>query len=130
MEIAPHDTGASTAMTKEQAERELSGRVYEHGFYTDIDADQAPRGLNEEIIRFISRKKDEPRFMLDFRLKAFRRWQQMKEPWWRPVEHPPIDYQAIRYYSAPRAPATSRAPPRWTRWIPRSCAPSSASACR
>ena len=110
MEIAPHDTSASTAMTKEQAERELSGRVYEHGFYTDVDADQAPRGLNEEIIRFISRKKDEPRFMLDFRLKAFRRWQQMEDPWWRPVEHPPIDYQAIRYYSAPKSAGDQQGP--------------------
>ena len=99
MEIAAHE---ATAMTKEQAERELSGRVYEHGFYTDIDADQAPKGLNEGIIRFISHKKEEPQFMLDFRLKAFERWLAMEDPWWRPVEHPPIDYQDIRYYSAPK----------------------------
>ena len=81
----------------------LSGREYEHGFYTDIEADQAPKGLNEEIIRFISAKKDEPSFMLDFRLQAFARWQQMNDPWWRPVHHPAIDYQDIRYYSAPKA---------------------------
>ncbi len=110
MEIASHDTGPSTALTKEQAERELSGRVYEHGFYTDIDADQAPKGLNEDIIRFISRKKDEPPFMLDFRLKALRRWREMEEPWWRPVEHPPIDYQAIRYYSAPKSAGDQQGP--------------------
>ena len=108
MEIAAHDTAtaattATTALTKEQAERELSGRVYEHGFYTDVDAEQAPKGLNEEIIRLISRKKDEPEFMLDFRLKAFRRWQEMEDPWWRPVDHPDIDYQDIRYYSAPKS---------------------------
>ena len=93
MEIAAHETGQSTALTKEQAGRELSGRVYEHGFYTDIDADQAPKGLNEDIIRFISRKKGDPPFMLDFRLKALRRWSEMEDPWWRPVDHPPIDYQ-------------------------------------
>ena len=103
MEIAAHETGAGTALTKEQAQRELSGRVYEHGFYTDVAADQAPKGLNEDIVRFISRKKDEPPFMLDFRLKALRRWREMEDPWWRPVDHPPIDYQAIRYYSAPKA---------------------------
>ena len=114
MEIAAHDaaattatptapTAGTTALTKEQAERELSGRVYEHGFYTDVDAEQAPKGLNEEIIRLISRKKDEPQFMLDFRLKAFRRWQEMEDPWWRPVDHPDIDYQDIRYYSAPKS---------------------------
>ena len=111
MEIATHDAAppappaapATTALTSEQAGRELSGRVYEHGFYTDIDADQAPKGLNEDIIRLISHKKDEPEFMLDFRLKAFRRWQEMEDPWWRPVDHPDIDYQAIRYYSAPKS---------------------------
>ena len=110
MEIAARDTSRSTSLTKEQAERELSGRVYEHGFYTDIEADQAPKGLNEDIIRFISRKKDEPPFMLDFRLKALRRWREMEDPWWRPVEHPPIDYQAIRYYSAPKTAGDKEGP--------------------
>ena len=81
----------------------LAGREYEHGFYTDIEVDQAPKGLNEGIIRFISAKKEEPSFMLDFRLQAFVRWQQMSDPWWRPVHHPVIDFQDIRYYSAPKA---------------------------
>ena len=81
----------------------LSGREYEHGFVTDIDADQAPKGLDEGIIRFISAKKEEPEFMLDFRLRAFARWKEMSDPWWRPVDHPPIDYQNIRYYSAPKS---------------------------
>ena len=81
----------------------LGTREYEHGFYTDIEADEAPKGLNEEIIRFISAKKDEPSFMLDFRLQAYARWQQMRDPWWRAVDHAPIDYQDIRYYSAPKS---------------------------
>ena len=130
MEIAAHETGQSTALTKEQAGRELSGRVYEHGFYTDIDADQAPKGLNEDIIRFISRKKGDPPFMLDFRLKALRRWSEMEDPWWRPVDHPPIDYQAIRYYSAPKSAGDKEGPASLDEVDPESCAPSSASACR
>jgi Fe-S cluster assembly protein SufB len=79
---------------------------YKWGFITDIESDVAPPGLTEEIIRFISAKKGEPDFMLDWRLKAFRAWSRMAreqgEPRWAKVEFPPIDYQAISYYSAPK----------------------------
>ncbi len=75
---------------------------YKYGFYTDIDADQAPKGLNPDIIRFISAKKEEPAFMLDFRLKAYEQWLKMAEPHWADVNYPPIDYQDICYYSAPK----------------------------
>jgi Fe-S cluster assembly protein SufB len=75
---------------------------YKYGFYTEIDTDQAPKGLNEDIVRLISHKKNEPKFMLNFRLKAFEQWQKMTEPHWAKVNYPNIDYQNIRYYSAPK----------------------------
>ncbi|MCL4141407.1 UNVERIFIED_CONTAM: hypothetical protein GTU68_005893, partial [Idotea baltica] len=75
---------------------------YRWGFVTDIEADSAPAGINEDIIRFISAKKKEPEYMLDWRLKAFRKWQEMKEPHWSFVDYPPIDYQKSIYYSAPK----------------------------
>jgi Fe-S cluster assembly protein SufB len=81
---------------------ELTSSDYKYGFYTDIEMDQAPKGLNEDTIRFISAKKNEPEFMLEFRLKAFRHWKTMKEPKWAHVNYPPIDFQDIIYYSAPR----------------------------
>ena len=81
---------------------EVTGSDYKYGFYTDIDMDQAPPGLTEDTIRFISAKKNEPEFMLDFRLKAFRHWQTLQEPDWAHVEYPPINYQDKIYYSAPR----------------------------
>jgi Fe-S cluster assembly protein SufB len=80
----------------------LANREYQWGFTTDIEADEAPRGLNEEIIRFISLKKKEPQWMLDFRLKAYRHWLTMEEPKWAKVHYPPIDYQDTIYYSAPK----------------------------
>jgi Fe-S cluster assembly protein SufB len=82
---------------------ELLNRKYDAGFYTDIEQDQAPPGLNEDIIRLISRKKDEPEWMLQWRLRAFERWQKMPEPKWAHVHYPPIDYQALCYYSAPKS---------------------------
>ncbi len=75
---------------------------YKYGFVTEVESDQLPKGLNEEIIRAISEKKQEPQFMLDFRLKAYRRWLEMKEPHWANVNYPEIDFQQIRYYSAPK----------------------------
>jgi Fe-S cluster assembly protein SufB len=78
-------------------------REYQHGFYTDIEADSLPRGLNEDVIRLISAKKDEPDFMLQWRLKAYRHWCTMREPTWQNVHYAPIDYQDIIYYSAPKA---------------------------
>ena len=81
---------------------QLANREYKWGFVTDIESDTAPRGLNEEIIRFISLKKNEPQWMLDWRLKAFRHWQTLEEPNWANIHYPKIDYQDIIYYSAPK----------------------------
>ncbi len=75
---------------------------YKYGFHTDIEADTLPKGLNEDVIRAISHKKKEPQFMLDFRLKAYRKWLTMKEPAWPNVHYPKIDFQDISYYSAPK----------------------------
>lgn len=78
-------------------------QTYKHGWSTDIETDEAPKGLSEETVRFISAKKNEPSFMLDFRLKAYQYWLKMTEPNWAKVNYPAIDYQDIRYYSAPKA---------------------------
>ncbi len=75
---------------------------YKYGFVTDIEADEAPKGLNEDTIRFISAKKNEPSWMLEWRLKAFRHWLNMEEPQWANLDYPPINYQDIIYYSAPK----------------------------
>ena len=84
----------------------LANQEYKYGFVTDIETDSAPRGLNEDIIRLISSKKNEPPFMLEWRLKAYRHWVKMEksegEPKWANVKYPPIDYQNIIYYSAPK----------------------------
>lgn len=80
----------------------LLSQEYKQGFITNVESDFAPRGLSEEIIRFISAKKKEPKFMLEWRLQAYRRWLQMEEPKWQNVQHPPIDYQDIIYYAAPK----------------------------
>src|SRR3954463_5563289 len=83
--------------------QDLANREYKWGFVTDIESDSAPPGLNEEIIRFISHKKNEPQWLLDFRLKAYRHWLTMGEPTGGMVPPPPIDYQSTIYYSAPKA---------------------------
>src|SRR6478672_10034608 len=80
----------------------LISREYQHGFVTDIASDTFPPGLNEDVVRAISAKKSEPAFMVEWRLKAYRRWLSMKEPHWPNVHYPKIDYQSISYYSAPR----------------------------
>jgi Fe-S cluster assembly protein SufB len=80
----------------------LANQEYKWGFVTDIEADTVPPGLSEDTIRLISARKNEPEFMLDWRLKAYRQWLKMKEPTWANVHYPPIDYQSIIYYSAPR----------------------------
>jgi len=82
--------------------QELAGREYKYGFSSDVDADQIPKGLNEDIVRLISKKKNEPAFMLEWRLKAYRHWLKMKEPTWAEVHYAPIDYNGIIYYSAPK----------------------------
>ncbi len=76
---------------------------YKYGFTTDVETDTAPPGLSEDIIRLISQKKNEPEFMLEWRLKAYRHWLTMEEPAWPNVHYPPIDYQSIVYYAAPKA---------------------------
>jgi Fe-S cluster assembly protein SufB len=82
----------------------VTGSTYKWGFTTDIDMDIAPKGLNEDIIRLISARKDEPQWMLDWRLAAYAHWQRMEEPDWAMLKHPPIDYQDVHYYAAPKAP--------------------------
>ena len=81
---------------------EFAAQEYKYGFVTDIEADSAPPGLNDDIIRLISTKKQEPVWLLEWRLKAFRHWQTMVEPHWQNIQYPPIDYQTIVYYSAPK----------------------------
>ncbi|MGD0260660.1 MAG: Fe-S cluster assembly protein SufB [Verrucomicrobiota bacterium] len=80
----------------------LVQKEYKYGFYTDVEADAAPPGLNEDIIQLISAKKNEPKFMLEWRLKSYRHWLTLKEPTWPHVHYPPIDYQRSVYYSAPK----------------------------
>ena len=75
---------------------------YKYGFVTEIEADEAPMGLSEDIVRFISAKKNEPEWMLEWRLKAYEHWLKMKEPAWANIKFPPINYQNIIYYSAPK----------------------------
>ncbi len=77
--------------------------AYKYGFVTDIESDKAPKGLNEDIVRFISARKNEPEWLLEWRLDAYRRWLTMREPDWARVEYPKIDYQDLYYYSAPRS---------------------------
>jgi Fe-S cluster assembly protein SufB len=84
------------------AARALEGEKYKYGFVTALEQELAPPGLSEAIVRFISAKKDEPEWMLTWRLGAFQRWQNMEEPTWALVHYPPIDYQAARYYAAPK----------------------------
>src|SRR6202795_4559542 len=81
----------------------LVNREYAYGFVTDVETDTVPAGLNEDIIRLISAKKSEPEFMLEWRLKAYRRWLTMKEPHWGNVKYQPIDYTSLVYYSAPKS---------------------------
>ena len=85
--------------------QELASQEYKYGFYTEIEADDLPPGLNEDVIRLISSKKKEPRFLLEWRLRAYRHWLKMEEPGWAFVNYPPIDYQDIVYYSAPKSQA-------------------------
>ncbi|HMI36327.1 MAG TPA: Fe-S cluster assembly protein SufB [Steroidobacteraceae bacterium] len=80
----------------------LFNRGYQHGFVTDIESDTVPPGLDESVIRLISAKKREPKFLLDWRLRAFEHWRTMREPHWAHLHYPPLDYGAISYYSAPR----------------------------
>jgi Fe-S cluster assembly protein SufB len=92
---------------RETTERvaEISGDKYKYGFVTDIETERAAKGLNEDVVRFISAKKEEPEWMLEWRLEAFARWKEMTEPKWARVHYPPIDYQGAYYYAAPKSQA-------------------------
>jgi Fe-S cluster assembly protein SufB len=98
----------SASLDTQQTIRSLSEEGYKYGFVTDIEADSAPPGLNEDTVRFISAKKTEPEWLLEWRLAAFRAWREMQEPEWAKVEFPPIDFQAASYYSAPRLQAAPK----------------------
>ena len=89
------------AYTEDDLKKELETKEYEYGFYTDIEADTLPVGLNEDIVRAISKKKNEPEWMTEWRLEAFRAWEEMIEPEWANVKYPKPDFQNISYYSAP-----------------------------
>ncbi|MFN7686349.1 MAG: Fe-S cluster assembly protein SufB [Sphingobacteriales bacterium] len=91
-------------MAEEQDDilEQITNSDYKYGFVTDIEADEAPKGLNEDIVRFISAKKNEPEWLLEWRLKAYRQWLTMTEPKWPNVTYPAIDYQDVIYYSAPK----------------------------
>ncbi len=89
--------------TEDDLKIELETKEYEYGFYTDLESDTFPVGLNEDIVRAISHKKGEPQWMTDWRLEAFRAWEQMTEPEWANVHYTKPDFQSISYYSAPKA---------------------------
>ncbi|MEE8537061.1 MAG: Fe-S cluster assembly protein SufB, partial [Acidobacteriota bacterium] len=89
--------------TERKVIEELASKEYKYGFVTEIETESIPPGLNEDTIRLISSKKNEPEFMLEWRLKAYRHWLTMKEPSWQNVKYTPIDYQDIVYYSAPKS---------------------------
>ena len=107
----------------------LVKQEYKYGFVTDVESESTPPGLSEETIRHISAKRKEPAWLTDWRLKAFRHWQTMKEPTWQFVKYPKIDYQAISYFSAAQA-ERRRARKVWTKWIRNFWKPTRSSAFR
>ena len=94
---------SSVAQTETRNTVAEIGDKYKYGFVTDIEMDMAPKGLSEDTVRFISAKKGEPEWMLEWRLAAFRRWLTMDEPVWARVHYPKIDFQDLYYYSAPKS---------------------------
>jgi Fe-S cluster assembly protein SufB len=96
------DTKENTALEDTALLEQHVASEYKYGFHTNVEADAAPPGLSEDIIRLISHKKEEPAFLLEWRLKAYKKWLTMKEPTWAFLSHPPIDYQGTVYYSAPK----------------------------
>ena len=91
-------------MAEEQEDilEQVTTSEYKYGFVTAIEADEAPKGLTEDTVRFISAKKNEPEWLLEYRLKSYRQWLKMEEPQWPNVTYPKIDFQDIIYYSAPK----------------------------
>ena len=98
--------------TSTETIEQLATREYKYGFFTDVEADTIPKGLNEDVVRLISGKKGEPEWLLEWRLKAFRLWQTMKEPNWQNIKYEPINYQDIVYYSAPKKKKVAEQPRR------------------
>ena len=96
------DTSQNKAEHPDDIIHEVTGNEYKYGFTSDIDTDIIPVGLSEDVIRLISAKKEEPEWLLEFRLKAYRKWLTMKMPTWAHLDIPPIDYQAISYFAAPK----------------------------
>ena len=88
--------------TQNKTIEKVTSQDYQYGFVTDIEQDTIPPGLNEDVIRLISNKKDEPDWLINWRLKAYKNWLKMNEPDWAKVDYPEIDYQSISYYSAPK----------------------------
>lgn len=88
--------------TEDDLREELKTKEYEYGFYTDIESEKFPNGINEDIVRAISKKKNEPEWMTEWRLEAFRIWEQMEEPEWANVTYKKPSFQDISYYSAPK----------------------------
>src|SRR6185503_20421547 len=88
--------------TSTETVEQLATREYKYGFETDVDSETFPVGLSEDVVRLISAKKEEPEWLLEFRLKAYRAWLAMTEPTWHNLKIEPIDYQALSYYSAPK----------------------------
>jgi len=99
----PAPPSPATPGSTEDAIRQIEERKYREGFVTEVEEDRAPEGLDEEIIRLISHKKNEPEWLLEWRLKSYRHWLTMQQPDWANISFPPIDYQAISYYSAPKS---------------------------
>src|SRR5207247_6781507 len=94
--------GGVRMVSKSVLQEQMAKQEYKYGFVADLDEDTVPKGLSEDVVRLISRKKKEPEWMTEWRLRAYRHWLTMKEPTWANVHYPPIDYQDIIYYSAPR----------------------------
>ena len=88
--------------TSTETIEQLANREYKYGFVTDVETETIPKGLSEDVVRLISQKKNEPEWLLEWRLKAYRLWLTMKEPTWQNVKYDPINYQDIVYYSAPK----------------------------
>src|SRR6266511_3561398 len=88
--------------TSTETIEQLANREYKYGFVTEVESETIPKGLSEEVVRLISKKKNEPEWLLEWRLKAYRLWLTMKEPSWQNVKYDPINYQDIIYYSAPK----------------------------
>ena len=105
-ETGPQELDVREGVDRETVETVASMGSYKYGWDTDIEMEYAPKGLNEDIVRLISEKNGEPEWMTDWRLKAFRRWQQMEEPHWAMLHYPKIDFQDQYYYARPKSFAT------------------------